>query len=358
MERLPQTDLRAALDFLEQIGGAGDLDEFAEILVSGLDDVIPTDIVAYNEVNPVLGRAFFVSRPDVEASLPGATAILERHMHENPLVGYASSTGDGSAHRWSEFVTQRRLHTTALWNGLFRPFGVERQMVALLPAPAPLLVAVVLNRRGRDFSERERALLNLLRPHLVNAYRNAQARTIVSALDGATMAGGGEAVVLVGTLGEPLALTPRAGGLLAAFGDAGDGRVPDRLLEWCRRMRSRAPLPAEPLRAGAGHLAVEARFLTPSVVALRALQERLDPAVAHSLGLTRRQQEVLALVADGWTNKQIAARIDVRPATVKKHLERIYEKLGVHTRTAAVRAAAPFPPRRPLAGPARSESET
>lgn len=329
MERLRQTDLRAALDFLERIGGARDLDEFAEVLVSGLDDVIPTDIVAYNEVNPSLERAFFVAEPDIEAMLPGATAILERHMDDNPLVPYAARTGDGSARKWSDFVTQRRMHATALWDGLFRPFAVERQMVALLPAPAPLLVAVVLNRCGRDFSERDRTLLNLLRPHLVNAYRNAQARTILSALGRAT---GDAAVVLIGALGEPLAITPRARELVGAF-------TPDRLPEWCRTMRGRAPLPAEPLIAVENGRSVEARMLGPSVVALRLVREELDPASLQALGLTRREQEVLALVTEGRTNKEIAARLDMLPATVKKHLEHVYDKLGVRTRTAAAAAA-------------------
>ncbi|MGH3131736.1 MAG: helix-turn-helix transcriptional regulator [Gaiellaceae bacterium] len=338
MERLRQTDLRAALDFLERLGGARDLDEFAATLVSGLGGVIPAEVVAFNEVNPALERAFFVSDFDVEANLPGATAILEQHMYDNPLVVYHARSEDGSAHTWSDFVTQRRLHATELWDGLFRPFGLERQMVALLPAPRPLLVGIVLNRCGRDFIERERALLNVLRPHLANAYRNAQARTILSALEPAT-GNGGEAVVLVGTLGEPLALTPRARDLLAAFGDGDGGAVPDRWLEWCRRMRNRMPLPAEPLLAAGEDLAVEARFLTSSVVALRAVRERLDSTSLRALGLTQREQEVLALVAEGHTNKQIAVRIDVLPSTVKKHLERIYDKLGVRTRTAAAAAA-------------------
>jgi DNA-binding CsgD family transcriptional regulator len=203
-------------------------------------------------------------------------------------------------------------------------------MVALLPAPAPLLVGVVLNRCGRDFSERDRALLNLLRTHLVNAYRNAQARTILSALE--RTGDGGEAVVVFGALGEPLALTQRARELLSAF-------AIERLLEWCGRMRSRAPLPAEPLLAVENGRAIEARMLGPSVVALRAVREPLDPESLTPLGLTRRERDVLALVSEGRTNKQIAEHIDVLPATVKKHLERIYDKLGVRTRTAAAAAA-------------------
>jgi DNA-binding CsgD family transcriptional regulator len=61
------------------------------------------------------------------------------------------------------------------------------------------------------------------------------------------------------------------------------------------------------------------------------LEERTAPAE-----LSARELEVLALVADGLRNAEIAEALWVSPATVRKHLENIYEKLGVNTRTAAV----------------------
>ncbi|HEY9457862.1 MAG TPA: helix-turn-helix transcriptional regulator, partial [Gaiella sp.] len=55
--------------------------------------------------------------------------------------------------------------------------------------------------------------------------------------------------------------------------------------------------------------------------------------------LTPREQEVLGLVAEGLTNAEIASRLWISAGTVRRHLENAYAKLGVHTRTAAVRAA-------------------
>lgn len=55
--------------------------------------------------------------------------------------------------------------------------------------------------------------------------------------------------------------------------------------------------------------------------------------------LTPREREVIGLVAEGLTNAQIARRLWISAGTVRRHLENVYEKLGVHTRTAAVRAA-------------------
>jgi len=55
-----------------------------------------------------------------------------------------------------------------------------------------------------------------------------------------------------------------------------------------------------------------------------------------SAPLSRREQEILALLADGLVNKQIAARLGISTNTVKTHLELLFEKLGVATRAEAV----------------------
>jgi RNA polymerase sigma factor (sigma-70 family) len=51
--------------------------------------------------------------------------------------------------------------------------------------------------------------------------------------------------------------------------------------------------------------------------------------------LTAREREILELVAEGQTNGEIAAQLWISPGTVRKHLDNLYAKLGVHTRTAA-----------------------
>jgi len=60
------------------------------------------------------------------------------------------------------------------------------------------------------------------------------------------------------------------------------------------------------------------------------------PACSGPADLTEREIQILRLVADGLTNASIAHALEVSPRTVAKHLEHIYRKFGVSSRTAAV----------------------
>ena len=77
----------------------------------------------------------------------------------------------------------------------------------------------------------------------------------------------------------------------------------------------------------------------PYLAARYALWRDTSETADRAGELTLRELEVLDLVAEGMTNGEIAQRLWISPGTVRRHLENIYEKLGVHTRTAAVAAA-------------------
>jgi DNA-binding CsgD family transcriptional regulator len=71
-------------------------------------------------------------------------------------------------------------------------------------------------------------------------------------------------------------------------------------------------------------------------VVAAARRQVLTPAAGELGRLTPREREVLEQVAEGRTNAEVAWLLRISPDTVRKHLENTYEKLGVHTRTAAV----------------------
>ncbi|CAM5290332.1 response regulator [Streptomyces avidinii] len=93
--------------------------------------------------------------------------------------------------------------------------------------------------------------------------------------------------------------------------------------------------PPEELAAAVRTAAAGQSALAPAV-ALRLMDRMRTPAEA----LTKRELEVLQLVADGLSNQQISKELFLSQATVKSHLVHVYAKLGVDSRTSAVAAAA------------------
>lgn len=79
-----------------------------------------------------------------------------------------------------------------------------------------------------------------------------------------------------------------------------------------------------------------ARLFRPRL--LTGAFETNAPALA-ALGITRREHEVLGLLAAGRSNKEIARQLNLSPNTVKTHVARLYEKLEAARRTDAIQRA-------------------
>lgn len=98
------------------------------------------------------------------------------------------------------------------------------------------------------------------------------------------------------------------------------------------------PKSADPMQlAEALHTVLDCReYVPPALRAALADDQGDDDALARRVaGLTAQQHRVLALVADGRLNKQIADALGIQERTVKAHLTAIFEKLGVRNRTQA-----------------------
>lgn len=351
MERLTQRDFRSVLDFLLRSYALSDFSSLSSHVVSALPRVVPSEITTWNEVHHRQNRVMMVTDPPGSLDFPDSLLIFERHMHEHPLILRHQRTRDGRAYKISDFLTRHKFRRLGLYNEYYRRVGVERQIAFALPTLPALTLGIALNRERRDFSERERLLLNLLRPHLIQVYRNSEAVTLLraelAALSRATDVSGRGVVVLTGKLRVSL-MTARARELVSGYFGSLRGdqdRLPEVLQRWVRHQQqlftvisSDVPGVREPLvmEGNKGQLVV--RFFSDGPLPFLLLDERetkLRPAALEPLGLSRREAEVLVWVAGGKSNEEVATILGVSLTTIKKHLERIYIKLGVENRTAA-----------------------
>ncbi|HMW51520.1 MAG TPA: DNA-binding response regulator, partial [Rhodocyclaceae bacterium] len=176
--------------------------------------------------------------------------------------------------------------------------------------------------------------------HVQNARQMKQARSALDAFGQATVA------VRVAD-GRLVWQTPLARRLLRDFFAAAGEDAPLRLLDWIHdaelaRREGREPVG---LLAADGSRRLLASFhdQTGDAEWLVVLREENDASAIESLiaafRLTQKEAEVLYWVTQGKTSKDIGDILGSSPRTVNKHLEHVFEKLGVETRTAAANLA-------------------
>ncbi|NJD24107.1 MAG: response regulator [Betaproteobacteria bacterium] len=176
--------------------------------------------------------------------------------------------------------------------------------------------------------------------HMANARQMRQARSALDAFGQATVA-------VRAADGRIVWQTPLARSLLNSYFGNPETIAPEELLAWIAaahraRAEGREPLP---LLVAAGNRRLLASFhdRTGDDEWLVVLREENDASAVESLvaafRLTQREAEVLYWVVQGKTSKDIGEILGSSPRTVNKHLEHVFEKLGVETRTAAANLA-------------------
>ena len=320
MERMAPQDLEAFLLFLRGIYGHLDLESFAAHVVSALPEIIPSELTSYSEVNPRRQAA----------------------------------THDGHNLKVSEFLARSQHQRLGFYDEIHRMIGAKYQIATELPTSPPLSIGISLNRSESHFSEREKLLLDMLRPHLAQAHRNAEAATELRKYLGSTRQAVEEldrGVIVLTVGGRVQWCTNRARRLVSEhFGPFQSAdRLPQELQRWVDRQRSIlladgavAPITGPLILERLGQRLV-VRFVPDHAENRHLLLEKqilpFSTATLTSLGLTRREAEILVWIARGKTNNEIADLLYISLRTVKKHLEHIYQKLGVESRTEAVSRA-------------------
>lgn len=354
MERLGRRDLRVLLSYVRDLYAWRDLDGFAANLVATLPKVVPSEWTSYNEFDSESRTNPYTAEPQISTT-PEARCLLERHIHEHPLINHHRRTGDGRAVKVSDFLTQGQWHRLGLYNEFYKKVNADYKMSIVLRTPPPLMIGVVLNRSGKDFSDQDRLLLDLLRPHLAQAHQNAESvdriRRAAAGFEWA-MKERAEGMVVFTGKGRMQWYTAHAAEWLSEYFEpsVGPDHLPESLERWVEHQRSLlsdngdAPQPRKPLvreRAGK-RLAVRLMEDGLEDRHLLVLEEEIPPLSAarlEHLGLTRREAEILVFISRGMSDREIATTLRVSPRTVNKHLEHIYRKLEVGSRTKAVARA-------------------
>jgi DNA-binding CsgD family transcriptional regulator len=245
-----ERDLRTLLGIVADDRGDPPADGLPWSLLADLMDLVRCDAIAFFGLDSDRRASCFGQ--DLPADDADDEQVFWEHYRDSDPCSYPDRTGDvRSVTKISDFYSARQWHATGMYSDHDRSRGIEHELMLCLPdagrtagpgqavGPGRTVRLMLTRGRGPDFSERDRALLALLRPHLHQAYLDAERR-----------------------------------------------------------------------RRGAPQL-------------------------------TRRHWDLLRLVAAGHTNAQIARRLSLSEGTVRKHLENIYVRLQVSSRTAAVTRAFP-----------------
>jgi DNA-binding CsgD family transcriptional regulator len=308
--------------------------EFRGGVIELLGRVVPYDSAGYNEIAP--NGTFAVTIPQLDFRLLPAFTEL---AHENPVMAHYQRTLDGRPYRISDMIDRSALHALQLYQRVYRHIGVEYQVGFAVPAAAPLIIAIVLCRSGEDFTDREVQLLGLARPHLIQAYRHAEACGTREALLIALQDG-------LDTVGRPVVVLDRDGRTEVAtdaarrlLGDQALARLPADVKRWIRE-RDRRPDSPLILTGASGRVLIHALPVRQEdrrqVLVVEGDTGALTATALTGLGLTIREAQTLCHLALGLSPNDTARRMRIARRTVDKHLQNTYAKLGASSLDHAV----------------------
>ena len=279
--------------------------------------------------------------------------VVRLHEAEHPFVARCSQSRSIRALRLSDLMPREQFVQTELYRNLYRFLGIEHQLLMLVASPDAYWRAVVLNRSGHDFSDEDQLALESLWPHIMLSQRNrnrgARQREAGAIEHPAADSSG---VIVITSSGAVTLCSEQARVWLAEYFDAlflmRGVTLPPDVLQWARlrveresrgrglRVERRDPLV---VTRGERCLVLDLNVDHGKDMHLITLEEIVlnAPAPAlEALGLTPREAEVMSWVAQGKTNREVGLILGSSARTVDKHLEHIFQKLGVEGRTAAI----------------------
>jgi DNA-binding CsgD family transcriptional regulator len=337
LTRLRWSDVEAVIAFVADLHAIDGPEPFTTEILGRMAELVPCEGVFLNERDVLRREMLSESDWCIVCTEDDSWRVDEDEwslIAKHPLNVYRRHTGNYGVLHLSDLYRRSRRVGGEIFTEYFGRLGIVDFSGVALTRSTTHTVNIGLESYERDFSERDRDVLELLRPHLRHAYRNAYARRLCAT-----------ALTTLDTVSEVgiILLSPER--IEFASGAA------RRLLEKYFAVR-RALLPTEiddwlhdPLARARPYVAVhDGNRLVVDVAGGRSmLLLREEP---NTVALTPREWDVMRCVSTGLSNAEIAQLLWITAATVRKHLENVYGKLGVRSRTAAVAKLGPH-----LAGP-------
>ncbi|MDP9279268.1 MAG: helix-turn-helix transcriptional regulator [Gemmatimonadota bacterium] len=172
--RLADRDVRSALELVWDAAEYRGRDPFPHEFLERLAALIPADaIVGYHEVE---ARPPWRAVEAVEIPAEGVPAEFQEAAKpfcpEDPLQN-GMLRSERRVLKLSDCLTRREMRKLGLYQCVWKPLGIDDSLRVWFPAPAGRARTLYLERGKRDFSERDRSLLELLRPSLIKMVERA-----------------------------------------------------------------------------------------------------------------------------------------------------------------------------------------
>ena len=360
MEHLTLNDTQSLLQGIQKLYTCCNLETFAVDALTILNQLVPSDLPHFHATKVRTRQISHTFLPDCLGFTPEIERVIHQNFDEHPILHHMPQTLNG-AYQISDFVSRKELHCfEALYQQFLRPLALEEQITFFLQNASSgswsnvtqtdaTLVGFSLHRAQRNFTERDRLILNLLSPHLSQAHCNAQQHQhLQQDLSQLHQTLNHLGLVVLSSEGQVQRVTPPAVAWLEAYfpKPTSSFQLPDRLWAWVKHQISCATLESNfskaqlPLRIEqAGRQLVIRLVVEQRSERYLLLLDEQTLSLSKSLellGLSQRETEVLFWVMQGKENKAIAVQLSVGKSTVGKHLESIYRKLEVQSRTEAI----------------------
>jgi DNA-binding CsgD family transcriptional regulator/PAS domain-containing protein len=325
--RVGRNDLAAVLGFLEDARSVSATVPFTRHLVDRLTDIVGCEYARYKEIDFArrVEIAHVPSSAEIDAFATGLVEMTEADWNAVPFDPcYRATFSEPSGIFIASDLASRSSVNSRTVNGWQAEFDrwdlVDRMWIQI---DGPSWAGMAFDTAQRSFGDRDRELARMLQPHLAEIWRNASVRrrlrAALSALDLEQNTG----VLLLDAAGRIEYASGSAQRILSDHFDVLAKELPDPIADW---------------RANANEALVLATDDSTIVV------EASEDGSALLLGeqplgvamLTTRERDVMRCVEDGLSNTEIARKLWIQPTTVRKHLEHVFDKLGVRSRTAAL----------------------